>query len=70
MPPDTHVLAFLRGCGYNAPLTTPQKGRRYRELEGAFQAEARRRGMSVVELDQLVWRNARHPLAGTIRLEV
>jgi hypothetical protein len=65
VPLDTHVLAFLRNCGYNAPQTTPQKGRRYRELEEAFRAEAKRRGMSVVELDQLVWRNARHQLGGS-----
>jgi thermostable 8-oxoguanine DNA glycosylase len=59
VPLDTHVLGFLRRIGYNAPRTTPPKGKRYNELEEGFCAEARRRGVSVVALDQDIWRSSR-----------
>lgn len=62
VPLDTHILAFLRQQGYNAPQATPPKGSRYRELEEAFRTEARQLGISVVALDQRVWRSARRSI--------
>jgi hypothetical protein len=61
VPLDTHVLAFLRRQGYNAPSATPPAGSRYRVLEEAFRTEAARLGLSVAELDTRVWNEARHP---------
>ena len=58
VPLDTHILAYLRERGYNAPLHTPGSRVRYNELEAAFKVEANKLGVSVLELDTRVW-NAR-----------
>lgn len=55
VPLDTHVLKWLREQGYNAPKATPT-GRRYLELEKAFIEEAKKRNMSVRDLDTEVWK--------------
>lgn len=55
VPLDTHVLKWLRAQGYDAPKATPT-GRRYLELEKAFIEEAKKRGMSVRDLDTEVWK--------------
>lgn len=57
VPLDTHVLKWLRARGYDAPRATPGSRRKYAELERAFVAEARRRKMSVRELDTEVWQS-------------
>ena len=58
---DTHVLRWLRRCGYEAPKATPS-GQRYRELERAFIEEARKRAVSPRELDHAIWVEATgHP---------
>jgi thermostable 8-oxoguanine DNA glycosylase len=54
VPLDTHVLKWLKAQGYNAPKSTPT-GKRYRELEQAFLAEANKMGLSAKELDTRVW---------------
>ncbi len=54
VPLDTHVLKWLRSLGYDAPKSTPT-GRRYLELEKAFIAEAKKRNMTVRDLDTSVW---------------
>lgn len=51
---DTHVLKWLREQGYDAPKGTPS-GRKYRELEKIFLAEADARGMSAKTLDTAIW---------------
>ena len=55
VPLDTHILKFLRTLGHEAPKSTPSAGATYRRLELAFIAEARRRKVSVRELDTQVW---------------
>jgi hypothetical protein len=44
IPLDTHI-----------PKTTPPPGRKYRELEAAFIAEGKKRGLSAKEWDTKVW---------------
>lgn len=51
---DVHVLRWLRKQGYKAPNATPT-GRKYRELELAFLAEADKRSMTPRELDAQIW---------------
>jgi len=55
IPLDTHVLHWLRDHGYNAPKGTPPPGKKYRELESAFIAEGKKRGLSAKEWDTFVW---------------
>lgn len=57
VPLDTHVLKYLGKLGYDVPKNTPT-GRRYLELEQAFIKEARKRRLSVIELDKKVWQAA------------
>ncbi len=54
VPLDTHVLKWLRAQGYDAPIGTPS-GKRYLELEQIFIAEAKKRRMTVKDLDTKVW---------------
>jgi hypothetical protein len=56
VPLDTHILKWLRSKGYDAPKSTPPAGKKYLELEQAFVAEARKRNVSVRNLDTLVWK--------------
>lgn len=55
IPLDTHVLHWMRDNGYNAPKSTPPPGKKYRELELAFIAEGRKRGLTAKEWDTQVW---------------
>src|ERR1700675_171484 len=55
IPLDTHVLKWLRANGYDAPKSTPPPGRKYRELELAFIAEGKKRGLTAKEFDTQVW---------------
>lgn len=57
IPLDTHVLKWLRANGYNAPKSTPQAGKKYRELELAFLAEGKKRGLTPREWDTQVWKS-------------
>jgi hypothetical protein len=57
VPLDTHVLKYLGKLGYDVPKNTPT-GRRYLELEQAFIKEAKKRRMSVIQLDKKVWQAA------------
>ena len=60
VPLDTHILRWLREQGYDAPKGTPS-GRRYLELEQNFIAEAKKRRMTVKELDTQVWQASALP---------
>jgi hypothetical protein len=55
IPLDTHILKWLRANGYNAPKTTPPPGKKYHELEQAFIAEGKKRGLTPKEWDTQVW---------------
>jgi thermostable 8-oxoguanine DNA glycosylase len=55
IPLDTHILKWLRANGYDAPKTTPSPGKKYRELELAFIAEGKKRGLTPKEWDTQVW---------------
>lgn len=55
IPLDTHVLKWLRANGYDAPKSTPPPGKKYRELEAAFIAEGKKRGLTPKEWDTKVW---------------
>ena len=57
VPLDTHVLKWLKAQGYDAPKSTPGSRKKYLELEQSFVAEAKRRGMTVRELDTQVWKS-------------
>jgi hypothetical protein len=56
IPLDTHILKWLRANGYNAPKSTPPPGKKYRELELAFLAEGKKRGLSAKDWDTQVWK--------------
>lgn len=51
---DVHILRWLREQGYDAPKQTPS-GRKYRELEQAFVAEAKKQGKTPKQLDAEIW---------------
>lgn len=52
---DTHVLKFLKHCGYeNIPDSVPQNDRYY-ELEDLMKQEASRSGMGMAAFDLAVW---------------
>lgn len=55
IPLDTHILKWLKAHGYAAPKSTPSAGPKYRELELAFIAEGKKRGLTPKEFDQQVW---------------
>lgn len=55
---DTHILKYLRDCGYEVPKSTPT-GRKYRELEAIFLDLAQRSGKSVAEFDLEIWNQYR-----------
>ena len=57
IPLDTHILKWLRANGYDAPKSTPQAGKKYRELELAFLAEGKKRGLTPAEWDTQVWKS-------------
>jgi len=54
---DTHILAWLRDKGHNAPKSTPN-GKKYLELEKIFLEYARSRSMSPADLDLQIWNEA------------
>lgn len=56
IPLDTHILKWLRANGYTAPKSTPPAGKKYRELELAFIAEGKKRGLNPREWDTQVWK--------------
>jgi hypothetical protein len=56
IPLDTHILKWLRANGYDAPKSTPPSGKKYRELELAFLAEGKKRGLTPQEWDTRVWK--------------
>ncbi len=53
---DTHVLHYLRDCGYNAPKNTPSSKKKYAKLEALFIRKAAMAGMSVADFDLKIWR--------------
>ena len=55
IPLDTHILKWLRAHDYDAPKSTPPPGKKYRELELAFLAEGKKRGLTAKEWDTQVW---------------
>lgn len=57
IPLDTHILKWLRANGYTAPKSTPPPGKKYRELELAFLAEGKKRGLTAKEWDTVVWKS-------------
>ena len=52
---DTHILAWMRSNGVNAPKATPTL-KRYLVLEDYFLREAWSRGMSPADLDLAIWK--------------
>lgn len=52
---DRHILKWLRKQGVDAPIGTPQPGKTYQRLERIFIEEARKRKISVRDLDYAVW---------------
>jgi hypothetical protein len=57
IPLDTHILKWLRANGYDAPKSTPPAGKKYRELELAFIAEGKKRGLTPADWDTQVWKS-------------
>ena len=52
---DTHILAYLRAKGFNAPRTTPGARTQYMELEQAFLKLAKQQGKTPAQLDAEIW---------------
>jgi hypothetical protein len=57
VPLDTHVLKYLRTQGYDAPKSTPPKGKKYEYLESVFIRLAKKQGKTIRELDTEVWKS-------------
>lgn len=55
---DTHILKYLRDCGYDAPKSTPQNSNAYRKLEIRFLElwEKTNQGLSLAEFDLKIWK--------------
>lgn len=55
---DTHILKYLRECGYDAPKTTPQSRLQYRKLEIRFLElwEKTNNRLSLAEFDLKIWK--------------
>lgn len=51
---DTHILHYMRDLGYDVPKTTPT-GKRYLKIENEFLKLVDRSGLSIAELDLLIW---------------
>lgn len=57
VPLDTHILKFLKAQGeVRVPDSTPPAGALYNRLERSFVFIAKAEGMTVRELDTLVWK--------------
>jgi thermostable 8-oxoguanine DNA glycosylase len=52
---DTHVLKFMKDLGYDVPSSTPS-GKKYLKIEKQFLELVDLTGMSVAEMDLLIWR--------------
>ena len=52
---DTHVLKFLKDCGFQVPRATPT-GKKYKNLENVFLQICKISKLSVSELDLKIWR--------------
>jgi hypothetical protein len=57
---DTHILAYLRSIGIDAPRYTPQTPKRYAQLEAAFLDHARDIGRAddLAAFDLEIWSNS------------
>lgn len=55
---DTHILAFLRDKGIDAPKSTPT-GKKYKELEKIFLSFVKKSGKTVAEFDLMIWNKYR-----------
>ena len=53
---DTHILAWMRTQGYDAPKATPTNPKEYKRLEDLFLAECDKHGKSVAEMDLEIWK--------------
>lgn len=53
---DTHILAWLRDHGIDAPKSTPTKSK-YKELEKKFLSLAKQYGINPAELDLQIWKS-------------
>ena len=51
---DRHILRWLKEQGYKVPESTPS-GKRYKDLEKSFLAEADKHDLSPRELDSKIW---------------
>lgn len=56
---DTHVLLWLSEQGVKVPASTPSSPKRYRELEQEFARMAEARGITMNELDSLIYESRR-----------
>ncbi len=52
---DTHILAYLRTLGYDAPRQTPGKRKQYIELENVVLGLADEAGVDPVDFDDPIW---------------
>lgn len=59
---DTHILSWLREQGYATPKSTPS-GKKYLEIEQWFLNEAKKRNMSIAELDIQIWNERKRHVA-------
>ena len=56
---DTHILAFLRDRGHQAPRQTPQNAARYKDLEQAFLSICDRENVDPTTFDYEIWKKGR-----------
>jgi len=53
---DTHILKYLRSCGYEVPKSTPSTEKQYKEIEKKFLKKACASGMDLAEFDLSIWK--------------
>ena len=53
---DTHILKWMKSLGHNVPKTTPSK-KKYGIIEKVFLCIAEARGMSIADLDLMIWKS-------------
>lgn len=54
---DTHILKYLRERGINAPRSTPQGKKKYKELEEIVLGICKLQNLSPLQFDSIVWKD-------------
>jgi thermostable 8-oxoguanine DNA glycosylase len=53
---DTHILKYMRDCGYEVPKSTPGSKKQYKKIEEQFLQLADESGQTVADFDLSIWK--------------